>query len=72
MPACLMDLSKPADFVQGLEVMCWPCNQFGRQEPGGSEEIRSFVDTKFGGDGITLMEKVGEQHGNGLRLGYAP
>jgi glutathione peroxidase len=32
----------------GLEVLGFPCNQFGHQEPGNEEEIRSFCDTSFG------------------------
>jgi len=32
---------------QGLEILAFPCNQFGHQESGTSEEIRAFVD-KFG------------------------
>ncbi|KAF8059987.1 GPX7 [Scenedesmus sp. PABB004] len=43
---------------QGLVIQAWPSNQFGAQEPGTPEEIRTFVNTKFGGDGLTLMEKV--------------
>lgn len=33
--------------AQGLTVMGFPCNQFGQQEPGGSEEIRSFCSTTY-------------------------
>jgi glutathione peroxidase len=32
---------------QGLTVMGFPCNQFGQQEPGNSEEIRSFCSTTY-------------------------
>lgn len=32
---------------KGLNVMCFPCNQFGGQEPGTPEEIKSFV-SKYG------------------------
>ena len=32
----------------GLEVLGFPCNQFGKQEPGDAGEIRSFCDTRFG------------------------
>jgi len=31
-------------------VLAFPCNQFGGQEPGTAEEIREFVDTKYGID----------------------
>lgn len=33
---------------QGFEVLDFPCNQFGNQAPGSSEEIASFCDSKFG------------------------
>ena len=33
---------------QGLAILGFPCNQFGKQEPGTAEEIREFCRTKFG------------------------
>ena len=32
---------------QGLEVLGFPCNQFGAQEPGTADEIKSFCSTKY-------------------------
>ena len=32
---------------QGLEVLGFPCNQFGGQEPGTNEEVQSFSDLTF-------------------------
>jgi len=32
---------------QGLEILAFPCNQFGRQEPGTDEEIRGFCETNY-------------------------
>jgi len=32
---------------RGLEVLAFPSNDFGGQEPGTPEEIRKFVDSKF-------------------------
>ena len=32
----------------GLEILDFPCNQFGNQAPGTNEEIVSFCDAKFG------------------------
>lgn len=32
---------------QGLEVLGFPCNQFGNQEPGTHEEIKTFCETQF-------------------------
>lgn len=33
---------------QGFEILDFPCNQFGKQAPGSSEEIASFCSMKFG------------------------
>ena len=32
---------------QGLEILAFPCNQFGAQESGTNEEIQSFCDLTF-------------------------
>jgi glutathione peroxidase len=32
---------------QGLEILAFPCNQFGGQEPGGAAEIGAFCDTQY-------------------------
>ncbi len=32
---------------QGLEVLAFPCNQFGEQEPGGDSEIKLFCERTF-------------------------
>ena len=32
---------------QGLVVLGFPCNQFGGQEPGTNEEIKSFCSSKY-------------------------
>jgi glutathione peroxidase len=33
---------------QGLVVLGFPCDQFGRQEPGDEEQIKSFCTTTYG------------------------
>lgn len=33
---------------KGLEIVGFPCNQFGRQEPGTDEQIASFCSLKYG------------------------
>ncbi len=33
---------------KGFEVLGFPCNQFGSQEPGTETEIKSFCETSFG------------------------
>lgn len=32
----------------GFEVLGFPCNQFGNQEPGSEADIRSFCDLQYG------------------------
>jgi glutathione peroxidase len=32
---------------QGFEVLAFPCNQFGGQEPGSNEQIKEFACTRF-------------------------
>jgi glutathione peroxidase len=32
---------------RGFEVLAFPCNQFGRQEPGDAEEIRNFCTLTY-------------------------
>jgi len=33
---------------QGLEILGFPCNQFGGQEPASEKEIQTFCKVKFG------------------------
>lgn len=33
--------------ARGLEVLGFPCNQFGHQEPGDAGEIRNFCTTNY-------------------------
>ena len=42
---------------QGLVVMGFPCNQFGQQEPGDSQDIARFCETSFG-VGFPMFQKV--------------
>ncbi len=32
---------------RGFEVLAFPCNQFGNQEPGSNEEIQTFCSTTY-------------------------
>ncbi|KAL9678044.1 hypothetical protein QQ045_015882 [Rhodiola kirilowii] len=32
---------------QGFEILAFPCNQFGGQEPGSNTEIKEFACTRF-------------------------
>jgi len=31
----------------GFEILAFPCNQFGEQEPGTNEEIKNFCSSKY-------------------------
>ena len=42
---------------QGFEVLGFPCNQFGGQEPGSAEEIEEFCNVNFGVT-FPLMQKI--------------
>jgi len=33
---------------QGLEILAFPCDQFGHQEPGTDDEIRGFCELNYG------------------------
>lgn len=33
---------------KGLEILAFPCNDFGGQEPGTNEEIKTFCSTNYG------------------------
>jgi len=42
---------------KGFSVIGFPCNQFGAQEPGSSEEIATFCSATYGVT-FPMMEKV--------------
>jgi glutathione peroxidase len=42
---------------RGFSVVGFPCNQFGGQEPGTAEEIRTFCDMNYGVT-FPLFEKI--------------
>nr|WP_137678254.1 glutathione peroxidase [Parerythrobacter lutipelagi] len=42
---------------KGFEVMAFPCNQFGGQEPGNQDDIEQFCEVNFGLS-FLLMKKV--------------
>jgi glutathione peroxidase len=42
---------------RGLVVIGFPCDQFGHQEPGNAEEIRSFCSLSYAVD-FPLSEKI--------------
>ncbi len=42
---------------RGFAVLAFPCDQFGHQEPGGDDEIKSFCETNYGVD-FPLFSKI--------------
>jgi glutathione peroxidase len=42
---------------RGLEVLCFPCNQFGGQEPGSAEDITTFCQRHYGVS-FQMFEKI--------------
>jgi glutathione peroxidase len=42
---------------QGLEIIAFPCNQFGKQEPGSAKEIAEFCDLNYK-TSFSVMSKV--------------
>ncbi|KAL6556389.1 hypothetical protein OROGR_005677 [Orobanche gracilis] len=42
---------------QGLEILAFPCNQFGSQEPGTNEEIQEVACTRFKAE-FPIFDKV--------------
>ena len=43
--------------ARGLEVLGFPCNQFGAQEPGPADEIQAFCSTNYDVT-FPLFEKI--------------
>jgi glutathione peroxidase len=54
---------------QGFEVVGFPCNQFGAQEPGSDQEIREFCSTRYDVN-FPLASKI-EVNGAGRHPLYA-
>jgi glutathione peroxidase len=54
---------------RGFAVVGFPCNQFGRQEPGTAEEIAEFCSTSYGVT-FPMFEKI-EVNGPGRHPIYA-
>lgn len=42
---------------RGFAVLAFPCDQFGHQEPGSDDEIKSFCETNYGVE-FPLFSKV--------------
>jgi len=53
---------------RGLEILGFPCDQFGHQEPGSDADIRSFCDLNYGVT-FPLFSKI-EVNGDGAHPLY--
>ena len=53
---------------QGLEILAFPCNQFGHQEPGDDAAIKNFCTDTFGVT-FPVMAKI-EVNGEGAHPLY--
>jgi glutathione peroxidase len=42
---------------KGFEVLAFPCDQFGNQEPGSDKDIKSFCELNYGVD-FPLFSKI--------------
>jgi glutathione peroxidase len=54
--------------AQGLEILGFPCNQFGAQEPGSAQEIQNFCSTNYGVT-FPMFEKI-DVNGDGTHPLY--
>jgi glutathione peroxidase len=45
-----------SDYSNKIQILAFPCNQFGQQEPGSANEIKQFVQEK--GVQFKMMEKI--------------
>jgi glutathione peroxidase len=54
--------------TRGLVVLGFPCNQFGRQDPGSNDEIASFCSMNYGVS-FPMMSKI-EVNGGGAHPLY--
>lgn len=43
--------------ITGFEILAFPCNQFGGQEPGSNPEIKQFACTRFKAE-FPIFDKV--------------
>jgi len=55
---------------KGFTVLGFPCNEFGRQEPGSNAEIKEFCSSKFGVS-FPLFDKLNVKPGPGQHPLYA-
>ncbi|KAL3619298.1 putative phospholipid hydroperoxide glutathione peroxidase [Castilleja foliolosa] len=52
---------------QGLEILAFPCNQFGSQEPGNNDQIQEFACTRFKAE-YPIFDKIEVNGSNAVPL----
>ncbi|XP_024985581.1 glutathione peroxidase 1-like [Cynara cardunculus var. scolymus] len=52
---------------QGFEILAFPCNQFGDEEPGSNDQILEFVCTRFKSE-FPIFDKIEVNGENSLSL----
>ena len=57
----LVQIDKESKSTNQVQVLAFPCNQFGNQEPGTNDEISEFATKKYGAE-FPIFEKI---HTNG-------
>ncbi len=53
---------------RGFEVLGFPCDQFGHQEPGSDDEIKSVLPNQLRGELSPLLQDRGQRRGHASRL----
>ena len=53
----LVKLWNQVKHMEKINILAFPCDQFGNQEPGTSEEINEFAVEEYGVE-FTMMEKI--------------
>lgn len=48
--------------ISGFEILAFPCNQFGWQEPGTNDEIQETVCTRFKAEFPVFDKVVSSNH----------
>ena len=60
----------------GFEILAFPCNQFGGQEPGSNPEIKEFACTRYKVE-FPIFDKASQfdcfslHHENGIAVSMA-
>ncbi|CAL0312656.1 unnamed protein product [Lupinus luteus] len=52
---------------KGLEILAFPCNQFGEEEPGSNDQIVDFVCTRFKSE-FPIFDKIEVNGDNSIPL----